>query len=58
LTPIFHAVFAAINIWLLIVNYRAGNLWDAAMHTLFATNFIIMFIFNNVERPDDTRQDD
>lgn len=49
LTPIFHSVLTAINIYLVIVNYRQDFYLDCIMHTLFAVNFSIMFLVTSGE---------
>jgi len=49
LAPIFHAVLAAINVYLVIFNYKRDSLVDAGVHVLFAINFLIMFLITSEE---------
>jgi len=49
LAPIFHAVLAAINVYLVIFNYKRDSLVDAGVHVLFAINFLIMFLYTSEE---------
>lgn len=49
LTPIFHATLAAINIYLVIFNYKRDSLIDAGVHVLFVINFFIMFLITSEE---------
>ena len=56
--PLFHAALTAINIYLIIFNYKQDHYLDAAVHTLFTLNFAIMFLvtseeFVNGDKPDD-----
>jgi hypothetical protein len=43
-TPIFHAILAAVNVFLVIFNYRTEDYLDAGVHVLFVINFLIMFL--------------
>lgn len=47
LTPIFHAVLTAINVYLVIFNYKQDFYLDAIVHTLFTVNFLIMFLITS-----------
>ena len=47
--PLFHAVMAALNVFLVIRNYRLDHTLDAIMHCVFAVNFFIMFLITNSE---------
>jgi len=42
--PIFHAILAALNVFLVIFNYRTEDYLDAGVHVLFVINFLIMFL--------------
>lgn len=46
-SPAFHAILAAINIYLVIDNYQRAQMIDAVMHALFAFNFFVMFMLTN-----------
>lgn len=42
--PILHAILAALNVFLVIFNYRTEDYLDAGVHVLFVINFFIMFL--------------
>jgi len=42
--PIFYAILAALNVFLVIFNYRTEDYLDAGVHVLFVINFFIMFL--------------
>jgi hypothetical protein len=50
--PIFHAIMAAVNIFLVIFNYRTEDYLDAVVHILFVINFFIMFLITIGETRD------
>jgi hypothetical protein len=53
-TPIFHAILAAVNVFLVIFNYRTEDYLDAGVHVLFVINFFIMFLITMGEPRDGT----
>jgi len=50
--PIFHAILAAVNVFLVIFNYRTEDYLDAGVHVLFVINFFIMFLITMGEARD------
>lgn len=42
--PIFYTILAALNVFLVIFNYRTEDYLDAGVHVLFVINFFIMFL--------------
>jgi hypothetical protein len=49
LTPIFHAILTAVNVYLVIFNYKRDVIIDAGVHLLFVINFFIMFLITSGE---------
>jgi hypothetical protein len=47
--PLFYGIMTALNVYLVISNYRQDSHLDAALHTLYALNFAIMFLVESEE---------
>ena len=47
--PIFHGIMTALNVYLVMSNYKQDSHLDAALHTLYTLNFAIMFLVTSKE---------
>jgi hypothetical protein len=48
-SPVFHAIMAATNVFLVINSYKLDHMLDVAMHSIFTVNFVVMFLLTNNE---------